>query len=340
MTLDDPAMPLLHTAMDAAVMAPRLAQLLGLAPDGVRLLPPCLMRHKRGRRSLIEYAVQGGPVLLGKMRAKGLDQRAHDIQHALWRAGLNEASRDGIAVPEPLGCLPELDMWVQRRVAGETVGTLLGTEAGQAAILRAAEALSRLHKAEVPAQRSWRLMDEMAMLHRRLNETITRHPDLSVPIQAIADTADGLARLLPTHASTAIHRDFYPDQLLFEGATHRMWILDLDLHAEGDPALDAGNFIAHLVEAALRLRGDAEAFQPLEDAFRDRFLNLSPHLDAAVIDGWAALSLTRHIAISSQIAGREHLTRPLLALSRNRLASALRGLSRFSHSFQAHQLPA
>jgi tRNA A-37 threonylcarbamoyl transferase component Bud32 len=80
-----------------------------------------------------------------------------------------------------------------------------------------------------------------------------------------ASVAERLAVGLAQHGScdTALHGDFYADQVLIDGDT--VAIVDLDEAARGDPAVDLGNFVAHLREAvrqrtlaanrAQRLRG-------------------------------------------------------------------------------------
>lgn len=63
-----------------------------------------------------------------------------------------------------------------------------------------------------------------------------------------------LADALPPVEPTGIHRDFYPDQVLIADELRqpdqpsRLYLLDLGLYCAEDPALDIGNFIAHLTE--------------------------------------------------------------------------------------------
>ena len=47
-----------------------------------------------------------------------------------------------------------------------------------------------------------------------------------------------------------VHRDFYHDQVIADGDVCRL--VDLDLVAVGDPALDIGNFLAHLIDECWR----------------------------------------------------------------------------------------
>ena len=52
-----------------------------------------------------------------------------------------------------------------------------------------------------------------------------------------------------------------------------LWLIDFDLYCLGDPGLDAGNFIGHVTEQALRQYGDAHRLARFEQgmgAFESR----------------------------------------------------------------------
>lgn len=316
----DPAFPFLDALDDTvpAVLAACAGALApDLEPDGVRLV-----RHKRGRRCLVHYrfrAPDGARVgIFGKARAKGLDTRAERTQRLLFERGLDMEAPDGVMVPETLGRSEPLKMWFQRAVPGETGTALFVPGADPTLARRAAEALVRLHRTDLGTTRRWTIEDEIGMLKTRLAEARDARPSLAAPIVFIGMLARTLAARLPVTTATGIHRDFYPDQLLFDG--RRVAIVDLDLHARGDAALDAGNFLAHLTELALRRHGSPEALAPLEAAFTARFRELSPEIPAEAIAIHAALSLARHVSISIRIPERNHLTGRIAELALDRLA--------------------
>lgn len=327
----DPDRPLLEIALDREAMRPRLAEALGLHADRLECGPPCLRRHKPGRSALIAYPItpdsDAGIVVLGKLRAKGLDRRAHAVQQALRAGGFGPAARDGIMVPEPVGMLPEVHMWLQREVAGVPATSLFAPAADTASARRTAEALAKLHRAGVPAPRRWSRADEAALLRSRLHETAARHPALAETILGVLAGAERIAALLPDGTPAGIHRDFHPAQVLIDAA-RRVHLVDFDLYAEGDPALDAGNFLAHLAEQALRLHGDAAALRHHEEAFLARFLALSPAITREAVAAWTALSLARHIFLSTRYPDRMHLTGALVRICAAHVAEAERGLTR------------
>ncbi|MDA0865367.1 MAG: hypothetical protein O2890_02915, partial [Cyanobacteria bacterium] len=96
-------------------------QLQPLFPNLRAVTAATLVRHKPGRRALIEYQLDtpDGPLtLLGKIRAKGTDWNSYSVQQALWNQGFAADSPDGCSVPEPLGVIATWQMGLQRQVPG------------------------------------------------------------------------------------------------------------------------------------------------------------------------------------------------------------------------------
>ncbi len=112
--------------------------------------------------------------------------------------------------------------------------------------------------------------------------------------------AAGLAELEATAAEdcsvcTRLHRDFYDKQILVDGA--RLTLLDLDTAATGDPALDLGNYLAHL-----RLRHLQDPLQhPDPEGCTQAFLGAyRPHAQLlGRVAWWQAAALLRLAALYS-----------------------------------------
>jgi hypothetical protein len=81
-----------------------------------------VVRHKPGRRCLIEYDIERrgaeAITLIGKVRARGPDHSTYHLIESLWNAGFGADSPDGIGVPEPIGIIPEFQMWLQYKAPG------------------------------------------------------------------------------------------------------------------------------------------------------------------------------------------------------------------------------
>ena len=322
----DTGNPFLAAALDPAFVQDRLRSLPGLHArvPGLRLRRIRVVRHKPARRCLIEYDLApAGPsaeplVVLGKVRARGLDISTYSLVRRLSECGFGPDSEDGVSVPPPLGVLPELGMWLQARVGGCLSTELMAGRGGATVGARVADALHKLHHAPVAPGRAHTVTDELAILFDRLARLTRERPGWTGRLERLAEACARAAAGLEAGVSALIHRDFYPDQVMVAG--DRLHLLDFDLCAVGDPALDAGNFVGHLVEQALRQHGDAGALDEPAAALVDRFAARAGR--AAAVQVYATLTLARHAWLSTQLPGRHATTAMLLDLCEQRLGLA------------------
>lgn len=307
----------LATALDAAAMSTRLEvdvsslRLLGLKP---------------GRRAVVRYETSSGP-LIGKLRAGHRPTSPFRLMERFRAAGFD---RGPVRVAEPVAVFSDLEMWVQRAAPGRPGNELLADPVVAADVARlAAGALHAVHRCAVPTRRVHSIDDELAVLDRRLAATAELRPDLHHRLRALAALCHRRSvdarRLDRRGGPTGIHRDAYADQFVVDGLEPRRaddvvtTIIDFDLHCLGDPAVDVGNFVAHLTEHALRSVGDPAALADAEAACRDTYLALAGPEHGAAIDAYVDLSLARHVALSTTVAGRDHLTDAVLELCEARL---------------------
>lgn len=327
----DPSMPTLTRALDPAEVEERFSRDLPALTGGeahVRFRAARVTRHKPGRRCLIEYEVYverpGAPpeavTLVGKVRARGLDRRDCDLLLALWNSGFDDQSHDGISVPEPIGVIPELGIWLQREVPGQCASRILPGASGVALAWRIAEAAHKLHCAGTSVWRRHSMADELRILHERLPRVAAHHPRLETRLTRLLEACARLGTDVAEDETRGIHRDFYPDQVIVDG--ERLYLVDFDLYCAGDPALDIGNFLGHLTEQSLRATGDPHALDDREAALEDRFAALAGDEVRARVRTYAALTLVRHIELSTRFPDRAGWTQPLLELCELRLGLA------------------
>src|SRR5262249_38327665 len=136
------------------------------------------------------------------------------------------------------------------------------------------------------------------------------------PLRRLLAAAARLGAATREPKTCGVHRDFYADQVIVDG--NRLFLIDFDLYAEGDPALDIGNFLGHITEQSLRTLGDPAALTDRELALEERFVELSGVTPAAVRT-YATLTLLRHIYLSPQFPERRAFTQPLIELCEERL---------------------
>jgi aminoglycoside phosphotransferase (APT) family kinase protein len=208
-------------------------------------------------------------------------------------------------------------MWLQARVEGRLATDLMEGPAGPALGMRLADALHKLHRAPVSPRRSHTVADELAILGDRLERAARERPVWAARLARLSDACVGAAAGLAPAETVLVHRDFYADQVIIDG--DRLYLLDLDLCAAGDPALDVGNFAGHVVEQAVRAHGNPRALDEPKAALVDRFLACSRSTTAAAVDTYTTLTLARHVWLSTQFPERRGTTAALLDLCEQRL---------------------
>jgi Ser/Thr protein kinase RdoA (MazF antagonist) len=332
---DDPEMPFLADALDPASAASAFRHCLAgkfgtdaeIALSSIRVL-----RHRPGRRCLIGYEMTetretgntAGCSLVGKVRARGLDKKTWRLNRALHANGFAQGASDGIEIPEPVGTVPGFEMWLQKRVNGQPAWTALSENGGSNTAQRMAAAIHKLHSANIPAKRTHTIKDELQLLEKLLADVIDRQPQWRGRLETILTASRRLAGKIVETGLTGIHRDFYHDQVLLDG--NRLYLLDLDLYCMGDPALDVGNFIAHLQEQSLRLRDDANALDNIVQTLAGHYQQLASHDLTETINIYRILTLVRHIAISQRIKDRRKYTSSLIELCEQQLEISSTGL--------------
>jgi Ser/Thr protein kinase RdoA (MazF antagonist) len=176
-----------------------------------------------------------------------------------------------------------------------------GTPLGQldddelvAAAAPAGQALRRLHDSGAELDRTWGVGDEIAQL-RRTAGPVTR----TAVEQAIARWTPSVRA--PTVPS---HRDCHPAQVLrIDGGVR---FIDLDDSAMAPPALDVGNFVAHLQMEELIARRSSDAAFAAVDSFVNGYGSEPPELSA-----WTQLALARLAALAETRHGSPERARVL-----------------------------
>ena len=268
-----------------------------------------LMRHKPGKRLLVEYTLQRPDgqceQVIGKARLKKpVDQKVVQLHSDL--QGLTSPS---VRVPRVLGTLPPMNLWLQEKISGQAVKPDSPLSNHRAV----GQALAALHGFKLDVGRSHSIQDELAILTQQFEQWLTPIDKLANQSKLILDSCFKVADDLIPVQHTLIHRDFYFDQVLSTG--DGVALLDFDLAKMGPPELDVGNYLAHLDEYALRNNAWQDCLCAGE-AFLAGYIDCRPWLQPDNVQAWRYLSLARLVAISQRIASRSHTTSALLELCR------------------------
>lgn len=318
----DAALAFAAQLLDHTIAAGALRARAGATVDAtLRVSRAEVWRHKPGRRCLLAFDVQredGSPheTWLGKVRAKSTDVSGAAIHRSLWNAGTR-------CIPEPLGFVHSFRMTLQHMVPGIPCLAALHAGADPVTLGSAiAASLFRLHTTTLTPGRSWTLDDEVATLTDRLLALRVRLPEQHVPVTKVQQILAAVAAPLRKRAARGVlHRDFYHDQALVDDSGTQCTIVDLDLVAAGDPALDVGNFVGHLVELVWRAGVDADRGLRLARGFAQAYGALAPTLapDDAIAR-YACLTLGRLVEIAAHHDDRRPHIPALLAALQDRLA--------------------
>ncbi len=324
--INDAGMPFLNMALNPQIVQNKLAECF---PDSKYFLKHIkVIRYKPERRCLVEYKVENSnnrnigrsikeSILIGKARAKGLDRRTYELQVQLWNNGFGANAVDNISVPEPVGMIPEFSMWFQRKVVGVTAAKVITGQERITIAKRIAETAHKLHSSGIRPSRKHLISDELGVLKDRLERVIKMFPHWKKRIDRVLDKCIRIASSIQDTLSCGIHRDFYPDQLIVDG--EKIFLLDLDLYCAGDPALDIGNFLGHLIETGIRTKNNENAFLNIQKTISEEYLLLSGCNLARNIETYTTLTLARHIYISTLFRDRRKYTEAILSTSEKRL---------------------
>jgi Ser/Thr protein kinase RdoA (MazF antagonist) len=327
---EDASMPFLPDALDHREVRRRLGNVTRLfaVKEHLQVRGIRVTRYKPGRRCLIEYDVElqrahqpcEAVTLIGKVRAKGTDKRTYRVVTELWRAGLRDDADNDVCVPEPIGVVPEFNLWLQRKAPGVIATRLIAEKDGTDLARRIAEAIHQVHQITIPTRRRHTITDELHILHECLPRVARENPYWTERIDRILAACDRVAIVTPEPKYCGIHRDFYADQVLVNGP--RLYLLDFDLYCEGDPGLDIGNFRGHMIEQGLRTLGCSDSFADRDHALVERFVNLTGEAVRASVSTYTTLTLARHIYISTLFRERRPFTESLIELCEHRLGVA------------------
>jgi hypothetical protein len=240
------------------LLEPILAKHVAAANHSIGAIEPEMLGHRLGTRCIVRFRFEtrngaADPVFSASVIAKLYKFRSAKGQRVF--ADMQRLRADGfgvgsdLTIPRPIAFLPDANLLLMEDVPGKLLADLSRGEQ-QAGTRAAGRILGKLHTSTFRPPRRHGAEDEIALLEPWVALVSRIHPDL----EALATRALLAVRpALPACADTELtpsHRDFYDKQILL--ADGRATLIDFDTHCMADPALDIGNFLAHLELARLQ----------------------------------------------------------------------------------------
>ncbi|MGI8516768.1 MAG: phosphotransferase [Acidimicrobiia bacterium] len=209
-------------------------RLLHIAPEQGGLVGAEVLSHRLGKRVTIRKS--GGGIIKGYKSRSPLPETTFSL------GGTLAATAPPLGGPQPLEILSELRAVVWQE---ETPAPPAQYEhPAPFAINLTGAALRQLHALEGFEGPRYDVALELDGIHRlaRLVEVV--RPDLKKLIAAAMAIAADRAGELEQSFERPIHRDAHPGQFII--GPDRALVIDVDTFATGDPAIDLGNYSAHL----------------------------------------------------------------------------------------------
>lgn len=205
-----------------------------------------------GRFVLKHYEASEGPATVTVMRR---------LRQALARRG--EAR---LAVPVVMRFDHATRVMIQREAPGRPLLPVLQGRGRERGLAAAADALAALHGCRTRLGPVTAMADHIAdLIHPHPRVVARALPDEGPRIRAVLTAL--LAHTEAPAAVTPIHRDAHARQMLLDG--RQLWLVDWDLAAMGDPALDVANF-------AVYLRTHLDGGEAAAGRFLERYLRHDP----------------------------------------------------------------
>lgn len=207
--------------------------------------------------------------LIGKFYADETGEQTYRIMRVLMTTLSQTGTTPLLAIPQPLFYDPVRRFLAQERAEGVPYRELLSRSDYRKNFRLAGKALAMLHAQRVPAGETKWIRDHLTeLIHphpMRLAEQIPWYRPL---VERLIETMGEREKEWKKEIDVSpLHRDFHLRQLFY--GQDQVWVIDWDLFAKGDPALDVGNFVVYLkTHLTQRCLPSIDAF--LEGYFSDR----------------------------------------------------------------------
>ncbi len=285
-----------------------------------------VLGYRLERRGLLRLTIlekKDKIALVAKLVRPDKAHRIFGLMQELEKAGFNREAKDKITVPHVFAKTGAGVIW-QEALADPSLHDLIGSEAFIPGCRRAARALAKLHSARLGDLVPHTAEEELKRLQEIVAETGRIYPVLKVNMDKIFCLLKEEPHTIKKEEATPIHRDFYDKQVL--NGTERTTLVDVDTLSSGDPALDVGNFFAHLVLRAGQHPEAREALRQAGQAFAEEYRATAKSAEAEAFwkrAGWWETSALLRLACLYSLRPRwKELTPSILAEAQIRIQTS------------------
>jgi len=276
---EDRLMPALKRAMDPAGLLEELGRsglLDEIGAENPRVTRIRVAGRKPERRCQLEVVLTepGDPgrrhrIFVKLFRSAGEAAASRDRSQLLGRFLAESKERLFLRQP-PVRFLPRLRAVALPRIPGRDFLDRLHERPGPDSAARIARALRLWQSARGIPVRDFTWEEELEATRRWIFAAGRLFPGIDSTLRRRTARLKDRAGEMHAPPPSLIHRDFHDKQVLMH--EKKLAILDHDLAARGNPALDAGNFSAHLVLRGLQRYKNPAAYSDLRRKFLKTWL--------------------------------------------------------------------
>lgn len=243
----------------------RHAQLRNLAAEHIqrRVIRYNAQILKPEKQPTVEWSV------IGKVYTES-DKMARSFRamKQLWENGFSHQADDGITIPEPFQCLPDLRMILMEEVGGEPLRPLVKNMTVTPDHMRLLARIAvKLHRCPIILGQPLTIEDRLSRCDPSPETLAQAYPSLAVSIDYIVRTAK---EMQTDNIFTLVHGDFHLGQIHIENGDARL--LDLDPLKYADPALDLAEVFVFLKRTS-RKEKKSKYIETLRDAFLSEYFS-------------------------------------------------------------------
>jgi len=317
----DPGLPALDVLTRIEEGSP-VAERLGRIFSGeARLTGFEILGYRLEKRFVIRYALRerdGSPdsmkIVAKAYRRTGFS-RSLKVIKTLEDNGFNSDPAGGFTVPRTLESDGDLGVIFMENAPGISLHSLFEKDIFVKACSAAGGILRKLHRLDVDDLNNHTKLDELGNLRKLLELIYSMYPEIKGFFDKEYEKLSKCAGDdFPGNVFT--HRDFFDKQILY--SDDRTTLLDCDNAAAADPALDVGNFVAHLALRILQHNHCSRDIQNGVDEFMTSYGNSEETFIMRVF-WWIQVSRLRLAALYSlrprwRNSAYKLLTQPIMLL--------------------------
>lgn len=234
--------------------AKALLEFIGVKDDQTLQWESKVLGTTPGLRRVVAYRFyrqpfpEGKPLLscIVKFYSDERGQRTSRVMEIIFEALAGTGAPPLLAIPQLLFYDPRERFIAQQPAEGVLFTELLKMRDRLKYFREAGKALGLLHGLRIPFGETRSIQDHLnELIHPHPLFLAERIPEYGPLIESLLKGMDEREKRWAREIEMApLHRDFHLRQLFYGNG--RVWLIDWDLFAQGDPALDVGNFLVYL----------------------------------------------------------------------------------------------